>query len=118
MSDKKQTIKTQKSKGGNMPEAAKRYWLFAGYRYYARGGIHDLEGSFDSAAEAEAGRMAGGNCAPSRFRTAAGLAEVAHDSVSAGRNGNRGGAGRWHGFVLTVWRDGRLRQCDALQPLF
>jgi hypothetical protein len=38
-----------------MPEAAKRYWLFAGECYYASGGIHDFEGSFDSAAEAEAG---------------------------------------------------------------
>jgi hypothetical protein len=35
-------------------KAIKRYWLFAGEDYYARGGIHDLEGSFDSAAEAEA----------------------------------------------------------------
>lgn len=36
-------------------EAAKRYWLFGGEDYYARGGIHDLVGCFDSAAEAEAG---------------------------------------------------------------
>ena len=38
-----------------MSEAAKRYWLFAGNDCYATGGVHDLEGSFDSVVEAEAG---------------------------------------------------------------
>lgn len=37
-----------------MSDPPKRYWLFAGNDYYATGGMHDLEGSFDSAAEAEA----------------------------------------------------------------
>ena len=42
---------------GPLPDAApapKRYWLFAGEDYYATGGVHDLTGSFDSVAEAEA----------------------------------------------------------------
>ncbi len=37
-----------------MSDKAKRYWLFAGEDYYATGGVHDLTGSFDSVAEAEA----------------------------------------------------------------
>ena len=42
---------------GPLPDtipAPKRYWLFAGEDYYATGGVHDLTGSFDSVAEAEA----------------------------------------------------------------
>ena len=37
-----------------MPEAAKRYWLFAGECYYAAGGWHDRRGMYDTIAEAVA----------------------------------------------------------------
>lgn len=31
------------SHDGEVPE---RFWLFAGYRYYAKGGMHDYRGAF------------------------------------------------------------------------
>jgi hypothetical protein len=37
-----------------MPEAAKRYWLFAGDEHYAAGGWHDRRGMYDTIAEAVA----------------------------------------------------------------
>jgi hypothetical protein len=48
------SCRTQKSKGGNMPEAAKRYWLFGGECYYAAGGWDDRRGMYDTIAEAVA----------------------------------------------------------------